>query len=363
MSTTENENLGFKEIIQKMDHYWEAIKKVFFSNNRKAMVIGFQHYSELDSFGSISYSAKAIKSQLTYNRSRTPNFDVTLLTDGPNYRTNLPYKNLEELKAKIQAFWDSGKEGDLALFYYVGHGEEGVLIMPNPEGKPDYRIPMSELVAQAEQSKFRDVIFVIDCCKSGTFGNDDMKLHPLKPGISILTSTSPTLLARAYDNRKHHYTLFSGLFKEALCGGAADMTGIITLQSIYNYVCLSLGSEHSPVLRCNATHFIPIKYKQAEFSREDMRLIKQCFHINDTKMWPKGSNWLNAYTQSFNMKPKTRERFEAAVPSLLERGFIKSMNGFGNDKKMHKFYILTSKGKRLWDMEKNKAYEKVSIPD
>lgn len=332
--------------------------------HRKALVIGFACYPGSNRVPTARESAQAIKSQLTRNRGSEANFSVRLLTESATEQ--LPYRNFEGLCDHIARFFQSAKEGDTGLFYFVGHGdqfdqelEDATLVFPAPVSDGGlYFYPLSLLIELATASRFRNVFIILDSCYSGAVGRT--LRHPLRPGISILTSTSDDLQAYARDRYLGHYSLFSGLVKQALEGKAADpVTGIITMQSIYDYVCQSIGRKHRPALICNATDFMPVKWVKRDLTEWEADVLFYCFQPNDREQWPFGSNWLYAHTQiaDSNFKPEELEVLRQTYPSLEERGYIKKMTGTDKFHHQRDFYILTTPGRRVWEMKMNDFFE------
>lgn len=322
---------------------------------RKAFVLGFKHYIRIGNFDSVVNSAEAIAHQLTTNRGRDKNFDVNLWTD----RRKSPYTDSESIETAISDFFAQGTKDDVAMFYFVGHGgkKDGkqCIIFPGQYVR-NYYIPMSWLLQKAQDSPIGNIIIVLDCCFSGAMGGRGYSKQ-LRPGISILTSTSEDLEAMAFDNRVEKYTLFSGLFKEALMGRGGDKTGVVSLASIYHFVCQSLGHVHQPALRCNADLFIPIKFLRTNFDDDDVRIIHDGFWANDQRLWPDGSGWLSAYTQRFDLYPDMMEELKAKLHSLEERNLVIAKTGTTRDGRTIEFYILSELGKRLWDMKENQFFE------
>lgn len=339
---------------------------------RKAFVFGCSGAGP-GNYPTISQSAKAIKSQLTYHKAKgktkTKNFEVELWRDevlttydvagnkvpsgkfGP-----LPYTRKYEVVDAIKNFFSGGNEEDLALFYYIGHGDldgqtkKMSLYIPKPNGG-HFTIAMNDLLQWAQDSPIGNIIIVLDCCYSGAIGKDFGK--QIRPGISILTSASNFSEAYGEDCYMGNYTLFTDLFKRALMGRIGDRTGVVSLASIYHYICLSLGTAQQPALRCNADLFIPIKYCKADFDDLDAALLYTCFESNDVEQWGETSRWLSAYTLRSDLEPEVQKDLIARLPLLYQRGYVLPKNAT-NDRGEHiETWILDVPGRRIWDMVNN----------
>ena len=331
-------------------------------NNRKALIIGCTKYLQHDSIDTIGQGALAIAEQLRENYDGSPNFEVQLLTDQNPEKP--PYKDEEELKAIIETFLKEGKKEDTGVFCFIGHGggetyfEEASLIFAGPQNKVyDIHLPMAWLMERIQNSGFGNLFVIIESCHSGCFGaNMDV---PLREGICILASCAANKQAIGkMDQNYTRYSLFIGFLREALAGKAADpITGIISFSSVYNYVCQQMGQKQSPVLRCNVSKYVPLKQHKVNFDQEILYVIHRFFLPNDTDQWPEKSGWLTAYTRRYILGPHDQERFERALPGLLSNRYVmlkeKGMNNFGE---VRPFYMLTSKGRRLWDMVELEYY-------
>lgn len=332
------------------------------SNERKALIIGCAGYKQNVSIDTIAPGAEAIAEQLSVNYDGSTNFEVRLLTDqNPD---EPPYKDEKELKGIIETFLSEGKKEETGVFCFIGHGKEKTfvteasLVFAGPRTDAfDIEIEMAWLMQRIQQSKFGNLFIIIESCHSGSFGAElDV---PLRDGVCILTSCSAKQVACGKMSEVYtKYPLFIGFLKEALAGKAADpITGIISFSSVYNYVSQQLGQKQSPVLRCNVSEYVPLKQHKVSFDQEILYVIHRFFMLDDRDQWPENSSWLRAYTRRYILGPHDQERFERALPFLLSNRYVmqqeKGMNAFGE---LRPFYMLTSKGVRLWDMVESKYY-------
>lgn len=332
-----------------------------YPSSRKALIIGCTGYHRHDSVQTIGKGAMAIAEQLRVNYDGTPNFEVQLVTDQSPYK--MPYQNEEELKCIIETFLAGGKKEETGVFYFIGHGkgnetaDKACLYFCGAEQMAyDIEIKMDWLLEKIQKSGFGNIFVMLDCCFSGSFGADSRE--PLRDGVCILTACSATQPAIGSKEHYTQYSLFTGFVKEALEGKAADpITGVISFSSVYNYVCQNLGRKQAPVLRCNVSRYVPLKQHKVSYDQEMLQVIHGFFQLNDTDQWPEGSGWRRAYTRRYILGPIDQERFERALPSLLKLGFViekYGTNNFSADPQL--FYMLSSKGRRLWDMVELEYY-------
>ena len=333
---------------------------------RKALVIGCTNYRQHAAIRTIGEGAKAVAEQLRTNYDGTRNFDVQLLTDQGTNKP--PYENEDELMGIIEAFLSGGRPTETGVFYFIGHGmgdrlfdEASLWFCGSEQMTYDIEIKMQWLLERIQKSQFGNIFVLLDCCYSGSFGAT--LEEPLRDGVCILTACSADQPAVGW--MKEHYTqysLFTGFVKEALQGRAADpITGVISFSSVYNYVSQNLGGKQAPVLRCNVSRYVPLKQHRVSYDNEILEVIHSLFLLNDTDQWPEGSGWRRAYTRRYILGPKDEERFNRSLPFLLRQGFVIEKLGTNNFSPVPQpFYMLTSKGRRLWDMVELEYYSSQS---
>lgn len=111
----------------------------------------------------------------------------------------------------------------------------------------------------ANNSKCKDKIIILDSCYSGTLGTIStlgQNTSIIGEGVTILTASHSTETSVEING----HGLFTSLLLEALKGGAADVTGHISLGGIYAYIDKALGPwEQRPVFKTNVTRFTSLK--------------------------------------------------------------------------------------------------------
>ena len=169
---------------------------------RKAFVVGFNHYSAATSGGVLKPLKSAVNdataiAELLQNAS----FEVTLLTDEKNRQVN---KHIFE--DKLNAFTRSLIRGDLALFFFAGHGgtyNNRNYLMPSGENLKDElnyesRAMCADRVLgqmQAAGSKFQ--ILLLDCCREWVGLRSVRAGSAVSGGMAEMTAPSGSIIAFA----------------------------------------------------------------------------------------------------------------------------------------------------------------------
>ncbi len=210
------------------------------SVRKAAFLVGVDDYRVKPLSGCVNDVA-AMEKLLSRNEDGSPNFQCLSLTaprspgGGPEVVTRSSLRRtLEEVLAK---------RVDMALFYFSGHGtitSRGGLLVSQDVTRDDEGVPMSEIVAAANESKIEQVTIIVDACFSGQLGGvaavkDDHAV--LREGVAIIAASSPDETSMERAGRG----VFTSLVCGALEGGAADVMGEVTSASIYAYAEQALG--------------------------------------------------------------------------------------------------------------------------
>lgn len=172
---------------------------------------------------------------------------------------------------------------DVALFFFAGHGArrgteepyEGVLQTVDGE-RGDEGVAMEWVIAQANQSKAKERVIVLDCCYAGAF---DQVLAsrtpiPLKEGVSILAASRANQTSVEFNGRG----VFTSLVCEALDGGAADVRGFVTAASIFAYADQLLTPfKQRPVFRASVAGMRPLRHANPQVSDDMLRELGVIF--------------------------------------------------------------------------------------
>lgn len=242
---------------------------------RKALVVGIDNYSQCPLHGCCN-DADEVAKLLSSNDNGSPNFSVKL-------QKNISTKAI--LRRHIEECFSG--DADVALFYYSGHGHidnvGGYLVTPDFTNY-DYGVSLQDVLNIANASRCKDKIIILDSCHSGFMGSIStagQSTAVINEGVTILTA-SRSIEASVEING---HGLFTSLLIEALCGGAADITGYITPGGIYAYIDKALGPwEQRPVFKTNVTRFTPLRKVTPQVDISIIRRICTYFPSEDAEM-------------------------------------------------------------------------------
>lgn len=250
----------------------------------KALLIGVSNYG----YGTLASSvndAQGMHDLLIKNHDESRNFDVKLMISGKE----------EQIKAReveycIQELFEG--EVDMALFYFAGHGKATERL-----GKPAYLVcedhhihvpgvSLDYLFAQANASKAREVVIIIDACNSGGMAEFPSVFKSNLANASILRKEMTILAAAkagqpAANNEEHGR--FTSIVLDGLKGSAADLLGHVTAASLYYQADQVLGHwEQRPVFKSNVTRMSPLRKCKPGLLIEELQPLSEYFNVNDT---------------------------------------------------------------------------------
>ena len=238
---------------------------------KKALIVGIGNFKEMALEGAIN-DANVVATTLGTNGDGSPNFDVKIITDMETEVTK------SSLKGLIRSLFEG--EHETALFYFSGHGylnDIGGYIVTSDCKPNDEGISMDEILTLANNSKIKNRIIILDCCRSGKFGSSnliDEKSTIIKNGVTILTASKDTENAVEINGQG----LFTSLLLQALRGGASDLRGEITPGSVYAYIDQALGPwSQRPVFKTNVSEFISLRSINPPIPISTLRKIADYF--------------------------------------------------------------------------------------
>lgn len=241
---------------------------------RKALVVGIDDYLSCPLNGCCN-DAEAMKDLLANNENGDPNFEV---------RKKCNIKTKAELRQLVEQCFSGDAEA--ALFYYSGHGHidavGGYLVTPDYT-EYDYGVSLQDVLTIANRSKCKERIIILDSCNSGFMGNistSGQNTAVINEGVTILTASRAD--ESAIEAGGHG--LFTSLLIEALSGGAADITGHITIGGVYAFIDKALGSwGQRPVFKTNVTKFTSLRQVQPQVDKKIIRKICEYFKDEDDR--------------------------------------------------------------------------------
>lgn len=240
---------------------------------RMALIIGVDYYDVGNPLHGCVNDAKAVKAILERHGDGAVNFDCKLLTaTEPKNRVKR-----DDLKDGIQALF--AVDSEIALFYFAGHGHieaTGGYILASDSKRGDNGIALTDVMVLANKSQAKNKIVVLDSCHSGIAGDAPTSgdLATLAEGVTVLTASTK----EQYASEENGRGVFTGLFVDALSGGAADLTGHVTPGSVYAHIDQSLGAwEQRPVFKTNVKQFVSIRDVLPPIPLSELRRLTEFF--------------------------------------------------------------------------------------
>ncbi len=220
---------------------------------RRALIIGIDDYPGCPLNGCVN-DARNLEKVLSRHHDGRINFQCEGLTSPPKKLTRpLLRKRISELFKH---------PADLAFLHFSGHGTinglGGYLVTPD-YCDYDVGIPMTEVLAMANDSKVREVFITLDCCHSGAFGTTPVISNEkiiLSEGVSVITATRSGQEALEEGGGG----VFTSLLVEALEEGAAGLLGEVSAASVYAYIDNALGAwDQRPLFKANVSRFTRLR--------------------------------------------------------------------------------------------------------
>lgn len=240
---------------------------------RAALVVGINHYGHCSPLFGCVDDAHSVKAVLDRHGDGSVNFDVRLLT-GTGLGQLVTRRDMKDAIVDLFAI-----EADIALFFFAGHGSidaTGGFLLASDAAAADEGVALSEVLTLANKSKAKNKVIVLDSCHSGIAGNPpgNDQLAALSDGLTVLTAST----ADQYASEENGRGIFTGLFVDALLGGAANLTGDITPGSVYAHVDQSLGPwQQRPVFKTNVRQFVSLRRVDPPISLADLRRLTELF--------------------------------------------------------------------------------------
>ena len=234
---------------------------------RKALVVGIDNYPSCPLYGCCNDS-EAIKDLLSNHENGNPNFAVWK-------KDNVMIKG--ELRMLIEKCFEG--DADVALFYYsVG----GYLVTPD-FSEYDYGVSLQDVLTIANNSKCKERIIILDSCYSGFMGSintTEQDTAVIKEGVTIMTASRNSQTSMEVNG----HGVFTTLLMEALKGGAADVTGHISIAGVYAFIDKALGPwEQRPIFKTNVTRFTSLREVKPQVDITVLRKIATYFETEDFK--------------------------------------------------------------------------------
>lgn len=244
---------------------------------KRALLVGIDDYIFAPLKGCIN-DATQMKTILSQHYDGSPNFSCKLLTSASQEVTRA------KLSEEIHHLFSF--EGDVALFYFSGHGCEnmqGGALATQDAARYSEGVLLSEVITLANQNnKIKEVILILDCCHSGQLGDlpqFSAGTALLRKGLSVLTASQTDQYAMEVKGQG----LFTSILLDGLQGGASSLTGEVTAASLYNYVEKILGPwDQRPIFKAHLSALNSIRTCEPKIYPPTLRKIVELFPEQDT---------------------------------------------------------------------------------
>src|SRR6266436_6016492 len=202
-------------------------------SRKSALVVGVSHYSS-SSLPELRYASTDAKEMAATLKSQ--GFRVETLINKDATRTNV-LRSLEKLRNRTS-------HGDVGLFYFSGHGlqlGDNSYISPY-DATADHSLLGVDEIQNSLFSAAGTAMIVLDACETGRHSDDS---HP------SMTSTVRTLFSSqfgsaSYESDRLGHGIFTYYLLRGLQGNAADDRGLITWNSLTDFVVRNVSAAKAP---------------------------------------------------------------------------------------------------------------------
>lgn len=323
--------------------------------NRRALLVGVNHYfngvDPLD--GCIKDAkklAKLLKSSHIEAGAACMNFTCELLVSNSN--SEEPRVSRTRLKKALKELFED-PHAETVLFYFSGHGfvnSLGGYLVTQDASNYEEGISFNELIKYANASKNKEILIILDCCQSGSFGNftiSENQISNIRDGVSILTASNDQQLS--LDTRN------GGLFTLELCnaleGGAADIFGNVTFTGAYRYIDRMFGAwDQRPTLKTNTQKSVTLRRIEPNIGPVLFLKLHQHFPTIDYEI-----QLDPAFEPVRKLGDERKERQFSELQTLANNGIVQPID------EEHMYYAainskkcrLTKLGQHYWRLSKN----------
>jgi hypothetical protein len=252
---------------------------------RQALIVGINHYREMEDLRACVADAESIASTLATHKDDTCNFLCTIWPGITNAGEEI---TRSRLRGAIRQLFKS--DGDVVL-YFAGHGFaslSGGILGTSDSTPDDWGVQMQDVVDETIASAARQILIIIDCCHAGNLGNPGyLNAGRITPPIAVLRENTTLMLAsrsteNAYEENGHG--MFTAALVDGLEGGAADHMGFVSAPALYTYARRRFSaSPQSPVFKTNSTEVFQIRECAPLIARFELQRLLDFFPQIDCK--------------------------------------------------------------------------------
>lgn len=244
---------------------------------RRALIVGIDDYGNAPLSGCVP-DALSMETILSTHDDESPNFKCEVMTAPTGSITRA------SLRRKIEQLLDG--KAHIALLYFAGHGTVnglGGYLVTQDAVRYDEGVSMQDILTAANAAtNIGEVVVLLDCCRSGYFGqsaglSQDSAL--LREGLTVLTASRAEQAALEVGGGG----VFTRLLVGALSGGASDVMGRTTIASVYAYVDQVLGSwsHQRPLFKSHVSTLTTLRNCKPSIPLADLRRLSEDFMAPD----------------------------------------------------------------------------------
>lgn len=250
-------------------------------DTRKALIIGIDHYDQIQSLSGAVNDAHSVKAALERHADGTLNFaQPRLMTaTGPGAAVSRT-----ELREAVQELFKD--DAEISLLYFSGHGyidgAGGYLCASDCASGHD-GLSLNEVLTFANSSPAKNKVIILDSCHSGVAGTNPVaeQVAEIKEGVTILTAST----AEQYAMESGGSGVFTSLLVDALNGAAANLVGDVTPGSVYAHIDQSLGPwAQRPVFKTNIKKFVSLREADAPIELVKLQQLTVLFNQPTTEL-------------------------------------------------------------------------------
>ncbi len=243
---------------------------------KRALIVGINDYPTSPLHGSVKDATKMFE-LLSKNGDGSPNYHCKLLISDENrvVSRSILEERLEQLLIP---------ETDSAIFYFSGHGSRNILgghLVTQDATKASQGYAFHDLHTLIMKSPIKEITIILDCCYAGSFGNEESVGNvtvELREGVTIMAACQPVQFSKENDQGG----VFTSLIVNALEGEAADITGRVTLASIYNHADgLLTAWDQRPLFKAHISQMQPLRTVQSNLHYNELSHLHKLFPTLD----------------------------------------------------------------------------------
>ncbi|ROR90932.1 caspase family protein [Nocardioides aurantiacus] len=241
---------------------------------KRALLVGIDSYDQIEDLEGCVNDVQALSPLFHRDDDAAPNFETVTLTAGADGG----YVSRDDLVKAVGHLLSS--PADQAVLYFAGHGEEAdedVTLMTSDATEYTPGLRFTEILSRIEGSPVQQIVVILDCCFSGGAGRVPMIARgaAIRQGLSMLTSSRVSeTSAETAEGRGQFSTYLEG----ALEGGAAEITGEVTVAGAYAYLSEAFGAwEQRPTFKANLDSLKPLRRCTPPVSPSTLRELSNWF--------------------------------------------------------------------------------------